>query len=380
MASPSAAFPATAPVIEFHRSVAGMCAARVRDALNPGTALFDRQLRDGRWDATLGTEDVTSTAIVLIGVHRAGVPPASIGLSPARTFEALAAQARRRAYPGGHGLVLWAHAAWDLWPARKLDAALGVTFDHPDGWVPRLTTMETAWLVSGLAHRARRGGGRPRDALARIAGVLRSRFDARSRLFRHADAAAPLAHRVRRWIANFADQVYSVQALSFASIVLGDSPSRDAAEACAARIVELQGPLGQWPWQYDVRRGCLASFFPVYSVHQHGMAPMALFALAAAGGKDHRDAVERSVAWISDNEAGVSMLDEHSGTIWRDVAPVESAAAKAARRVLIVAGRASPAPRSPRLAINRETRPYEWAWCLYAGAIAAGTPTGPHVV
>lgn len=371
--------PATAPVIGFHSSVAGMCAARLRDALNPGTALFDRQLRGGRWDATIGTEDVTSTAIVLIGVHRAGVTPASIGLSPARTLEALAGQARRRNYPGGHGLVLWAHAAWDLWSARRLDAALGVSCDRPEAWVPRITTMETAWLVSGLAHRARRGGGRSRDVLARIAGVLRSRFDAHARLFRHADAAAPIAHRVRRWIANFADQVYSVQALSFAAIVLGDSAARDTADACAARLVELQGPLGQWPWQFDVRRGRLASFFPVYSVHQHGMAPMALFALAAAGGADHRGAVDRSVAWIDANESGVSMLDEGAGTIWRDVAPEEGAAARAVRRAMILAGRAASVPRNPRPAINRETRPYEWAWCLYAGAIAAGTPAGPHI-
>ncbi len=33
-----------------------------------------------------------------------------------------------------------------------------------------------------------------------------------------------------------------------------------------------------------------------------------------------------------------------------------------------------------RLTVNRETRPYEWAWCLYAGAIAGGQTRERHVV
>jgi hypothetical protein len=35
---------------------------------------------------------------------------------------------------------------------------------------------------------------------------------------------------------------------------------------------------------------------------------------------------------------------------------------------------------SPVLKVNYETRPYEWAWCIYAAAIAGGKEKGPQVV
>jgi hypothetical protein len=372
---------ATEPVLNFHRRVRGMCIERLAQAFNPRTGLFDRQLRDGRWDVTRGTEDVTSTAICLIGLHRAGVSATMLGVSPGYSIAAAANSARRRDYPGAFGLVTWANAACDGMPARRLEAALGVSPLNPAPWLPRITTMEAAWCVGGLAHEALRRPARARDPLAAATRELLGRFDERTRLFRHSTAAAPFVHRLRRWIANFADQVYSVQALAFAAMILGDACPLAAADACASRLIELQGPLGQWPWHYDVRRGEIAGFFPVYAVHQHGMAPMTLMALAAAGGASGSAAIERSVAWILDNELHAPMLDAQAGTIWRDISPREGSMARWAHHARAVLGLrpkvvASHAP----LAVNRETRPYEWAWCLYAGAIAEGGRAAGHVV
>ena len=68
----------------------------------------------------------------------------------------------------------------------------------------------------------------------------------------------------------------------------------------------------------------MAQGFPVYSVHQHAMAPMALMTLAAAGGTDHRSPVKLSHEWIDKNEMHRSMLDHQAGTIWRDISPDSS--------------------------------------------------------
>jgi hypothetical protein len=365
----------------FYAQVQAMCAARLREALSPESALFSRQLRAGRWASTRGSEDVTSTAICLLGIHRAGIDPIRIDLVPHRTVDAMVNQGRRRRYPGAYGLILWANAVWDRLPTQELAARLGLPLWEPTRWVPTITTMEAAWVVSGLAHDVMRVGGPARDALADAVRALVSRFDQRTQLFWHCAPRAPLVQRVRRGVANFADQIYSVQALAFAAIVLGDVAILRVAEACASRLIEHQGPLGQWPWHYDPRDGGVTRFFPVYSVHQYGMAPMALAALAAAGAAPRTDAVERSVGWITNNELKIPLLDVKAGTIWRDIEPVERLGPKWIRQARSVIGvKSLMQTAGTELAINFETRPYEWGWCLYAGAIAEGDAAHGHVV
>ena len=374
---------ASEEVVSFHRKVGGMCVDRLRDALDPATRLFDRQLRDRRWDATIDTEDVTSTGICLVGLHRAGIDPARIGLQVRPTIEAMADALKRRQYPGGFGLVAWANAVWGELALDALAARCGVDLSDPRRFAAPLTTMETAWLLSGLVHEARRSGdARTRQAQAALRDELLGRYRARTHIFQHAGDQAPMRHRLRTHVANFADQIYSVQALAFTAIAEGNAAALAAADGSARRLVELQGSLGQWWWHYDPRSGSVAQGFPVYAVHQHAMAPMALMALAAAGGTDHRAAVDLSHRWIAHNELSVDLLDTGHGTIWRDIEPEESSLGRITRHSRSVLG-LTPADvtRAPgRLRVNHETRPYEWAWCLYAGAIASGTRQDRHVV
>ncbi|HEX9243397.1 MAG TPA: hypothetical protein VF875_13225, partial [Anaeromyxobacter sp.] len=139
-------------VVSFHRRVEVLCVARLRDALDPETQLFDRQLRHGLWDRTRGTEDLTGTAICLVGLHRAGVDPGAISLVPHHAIAALVERSRARRYPGALGLVLWANAVWDGLPLPRLLEALDVSQGRLGTAGAPLTTMESAWLVSGLAH------------------------------------------------------------------------------------------------------------------------------------------------------------------------------------------------------------------------------------
>jgi hypothetical protein len=359
--------------VSFHRRVEAMCIDRLRDALDPETQVFDRQLRHGLWDRTRGTEDLTGTAICLVGLRRAGVDPDAISLVPHHALAALVERWRERRYPGALGLLLWANAVWEGLPLPRLLEAL----DVPQGRLGEaggpLSTMEAAWLVSGLAHEWRRSG-HPWTKVAletALAGLL-SRQHPGTHLFEHATGEATLPHRLRRNVANFADQIYAVQAAAFAAPHVHPG-ALAAASACAVRLVSLQGDLGQWWWHYDPRAGMVAQPFPVFSVHQHAMAPMALLALAAAGGPDLRAARERSYAWMDANESGASLVDETAGTIWRCLERREPSVARVARHACSVAGlRSPPGGAEARLALNRETRPYEWGWCLYAGALAGG--------
>jgi hypothetical protein len=361
-----------------------LCTTSLLRSFDPDRQLFTRQIRAGRWCAIedhYPTEDLTSTAICLVSLHRAGVDTDHLGLVPEASLQALAALARARAYPGGVGLALWANAVWD---GLGIDAFLHQCGTSPSGVLaslPALTTMETAWLVAALAHEVARSPSPRTGGMLRAATQeLTTRFRPNAGVMAHASPDAPLLHRARASVANFADQVYPVQALAFASLALADGAPAVTAKLLAASLVARQGELGQWWWHYHARRGAVVRHYAVYSVHQHGMAPMALHALAAASDAHHHEAIARSLGWLDDNELGVSMVDPAAGTIWRSIEDVRRGAAHVGRTAAALAGRSATPPPPGSLELNRETRPYEWGWCLYAGAIARGRPAAGHLV
>jgi len=351
--------------------------ARLKDCVDPRSELLARQIRDGEWGATLGTESITSTAICLIGLSRAGIPPEEVMEDPAGCCSRLASRVGEENYPGGLGLVLWAGAALGVAAPLALLGEAGLDPAALEGTIPTLTTMEVAWMVSGLLHA-------PHPSLNRAVAIARRELEHRlgpeTLTFRHASSAAPWHHRLRGRVANFADQVYPLQALAFAAIALGDAKARELADRCAAHLVAAQGPLGQWWWHHDASTGRVIEGYPVYSVHQHSMAPMALRALAAAGGKAHADAVARSRAWLQANELGIDMTEPDTGIIWRSIERDESAFARRRRHVRILLARPAWDEAPPRLRLNREIRPYEWGCLLYSPAIEGGPAPSGHIV
>src|SRR5581483_9226727 len=91
---------------------------------------------------------------------------------------------------------------------------------------------------------------------------------------------------------------------------------------CANAVCLAQGNLGQWWWLYDSHNGQLSSHYPVYSVHQHGMAPMALFALEHASGQRFTESIYKGLQWAyGANELGASMRETAHNLIWRCIMP-----------------------------------------------------------
>jgi hypothetical protein len=350
--------------------------AQLRNCFDPASGLFARQIREGDWAAVLGTEAITSTAICMIGLDRAGVSVRAVAGNPTELLRRAAGRIRADGYPGGLGLVLWAGCALRAAAPLDLIGEAGLDPMAVEAAVPSLTTMEVAWLVSGLLH-----ADHPALAGATVTALRELQLrQGPSLAFRHASPAAPLRHRLRARVANFADQVYPVQALSFAALAHGGACWLPLAERAAGHLVARQGPLGQWWWHHDASTGQVIEPYPVYSVHQHSMAPMALRALAAAGGVNHGEAVHRSRAWLSANELGLDMQDAQTGIVWRSIERAEAGAARLLRRARIALGRPAAAEAPPRFALNREIRPYEWGWLLYARAIEDTMPPGNHIM
>jgi len=361
----------------------------IRDTFNPTEALWDRQLRAGVWAPTLGTESITSTLICLIGVDRwdAAAWP-SLGATPAAALRAARERLAGTPYPGGLGLLVWANALYGDADLEQVLRETGLDLGDRRTFSAGLTSMEASWLLSGLLHEySRRPATGTRDFVDAVLTDVHQRLDAAgSGLMPHATTRAPLGHRVRRHVANFADQIYALQALSFASMTIDSAGSYTRARTLGTRLLELQGPLGQWWWQYDSRTGTTADRYPVYSVHQHAMAPMALLAYSAAArerGDDPgiADPIRLSAGWEERNELGLSLV-EPGRTIWRSVEIEAGRLGRTARhaRVLVGRGAGEPTDRLPALVLNRETRPYEWAWHLYAQAILTGRERSLHLV
>ena len=102
--------------------------------------------------------------------------------------------------------------------------------------------------------------------------------------------------------------------------VRGRSEALEAASRCADRLAALQGDQGQWWWHYDWGKGAVVERYPVYSVHQHGLAPMALLELWEAGGPDHRAAVAHGLGWLVRHpETAADLIADEVGVVWRKV-------------------------------------------------------------
>ena len=72
------------------------------------------------------------------------------------------------------------------------------------------------------------------------------------------------------------------------------------------------------------------------------------------------------------------MVDVERSTVWRSVERVEPTVITNVRGGLEALGVAD--HRAAEVTLNRETRPYEWAWCLYAAAIENDLPRGTSLV
>ena len=165
--------------------------------------------------------------------------------------------------------------------------------------------------------------------------------------------------------------------MAYAFLRLAKETGSDRVHAMGLRIarklVELQGPQGQWGWLYHVPTGSVADYYPVYSAHQHSMAPAILLEAIDQGYDEFREPLRKSLRWIlGENEIASDMTDRKHSVIWRSVLrkginsswPIRSARAVS----VAYAGLDCGIEKRDRLVINKECRPYELGWALWVHA------------
>lgn len=331
-----------------------------------GTACFTRRFSSARVVAEPEGWSLRHTAITVLGVRHldlAGQRELLAGRTVGEVCDVLVDRLPSTASVGDAALTVWAAAACGH---DRLDRALDALdgLDADDG--PR-HVVDLAWTVAALvaARPARDVEARLDRARSRLIG---SRVGSRQ-LFPWATGPG-LIPGYRQHIGAFVDQAYSIQALARLHGSADDPEALAAADRCAERICALQGPAGQWWWHYDARTGGVVEGYPVYTVHQHAIAPMALLDLADAGGGRHPEAIRRGLSWLTaPPEVDDELVLDGPGLIMRKVG--RSDPRKIVRGLRAVGTGIAPGLRMraldrvwPPVTVGRECRPYELGWLL----------------
>lgn len=311
------------------------------------------------------------TIMTLLGLHKLE----SVGLhSPfdlKRLYESLVRDTNWVANAGDLGLLIWLTAKlapdWIDNICRSFD--LETTLNrYPDA--RQAKTMELAWFLAGLSHMVLAFPGKRRDLehLALRTYRLLDENKGKAGFFGHQATEKSAAGLIRGRIGSFADQVYPIYAMSKCAIAFHLGDAANSALECATAICEAQGDLGQWWWLYDALSGKVVCRYPVYSVHQDGMAPMALLALEEATNRDFSGPIYKGLRWIGgENERHQDLRDLSSLVIWRCLRPKNFRWTRF-KELLHFAFHLKGEQFRLRSQVVHECRPYELGWFLYAFA------------
>jgi hypothetical protein len=227
-------------------------------------------------------------------------------------------------------------------------------------------TRALAYFLAGIAHAKNRGRA-DSDLVDAAAGAYRLLLanQAASGLFRHVASPGPFRETASRWHGTFADQMYPIYALTTFARAFEIEEPLGPALYCANAVCALQGPMGQWWFLYDSRKGSVAARYPVLCAQQDGTAPLALLALEKASGQKFWKFVEKGLAWIAGaNELANDLRNLERGFVWDSIG-TRTRLASCWKSALNFLG-AVREPRQNGLAIRYEMRPDHFGWLLYA--------------
>lgn len=246
--------------------------------------------------------------------------------------------------------------------------------------------VELAWVLQACTLALHRD----KDLQSYIEPLMEEAKDRLLKLFRPQQSLFQRHNRpgfgqaISRRIACFADQVYPILALCTYGQFFEDNQCIEIAQKTVERICRLQGALGQWWWHYDTEEGKICEEYPVFSVHQDAMGPMAILASDKLTGQNHSREIERGLRWLwGQNELNECLVLYDAGIIWRDIEKRElTKISRSARALLCVANLRLLHTLAARsflgFRVNHECRPYHLGWILYAWADYDSRPNLPY--
>jgi len=235
----------------------------------------------------------------------------------------------------------------------------------PDGREAR--TAALSGFLAGISH-ARLSY---RDALPDLTDVAVDTYhlleanQGANGIFAHAGLPGLFQQPFSNRFGTIADQMHAIYALTtFARAFEIEEPLADALN-CANATRALQGDKGQWWFLYDKRSSRVVNRYPVFSIYQNGIAPMALLQLSEATGQNFDDAICSGLSWVAGaNELGVDLRDRQHGIIWDSIEPRSRITNFCEQALNFIQN--SGKSHDENLRIRFEARPDHFGWLLYA--------------
>lgn len=264
-----------------------------------------------------------------------------------------------------YGAALWAAADLGMIIPSQLLADVTAIVGNRKNW-NSFRAQDLGMILTGYVKQAER---EPQERWASTAHelfkFLIEQFSCPSGLF--FDAAV----RGRRQFSSFATHTYLTIACFAYGEWSGDRTALGLAEACTQKLMELQGPQGEWPWFFYTPAGRVVDFYEVYSVHQAGMAPAFLSYAERHGVPGATEALVKGFKWIfGHNQMKRSMLWKSEGLVCRsqvrkgELNNKYKRVARALTNALF--GRPAALIDPSQLELRLECRSYELGWLLYS--------------
>ena len=247
--------------------------------------------------------------------------------------------------------------------APALDASLARLETHLRRPVATQTVQDLAWALWGACSLARaRPSSSDRLLRATFESITSNLVVPSSRLPRHS------TRRYRRNLVSFGGLVYFLRAMHEYEQATGDDEARALFERGVRFAIDLQGPLGEWPWLMSGASGAIVDPYPVFSVHQDSMALLFLLPALDRGLPGTAEAISRSLAWcFGENELGIDFYVRDPFFAYRSIERVERAPRlRRYLRSLIPAPSRNSAFGVGDARLNPECRSYHLGWILYA--------------
>ncbi len=309
------------------------------------------------------------TIISLLGLHRYEIECGQSPIDVKATLAAFLQTGDNIDNIGDLGLLIWLSALAlpeqlnHIFSYFHIKQVLNKYRDARQG-----KTTELAWFLAGLSHSALVSEDNTKDLqdlASQTFKLIKRNYGGRG-IFGHSNKGT-FSGLIRGTIGCFADQVYPIYALAMFAKAYGNKDALKMALDCGQAICRLQGPFGQWWWHYDAVTGKIIGKYPVYSVHQDGMAPMALFTLSKISGVQFAKHIYRGLEWIiGNNELSFTLVDVSQNVIWRSF--YRKKHEMWFEEALSISGANNKGKNYDDLMILFECRPYHLGWLLYAFA------------
>jgi hypothetical protein len=324
---------------------------------------------------SLAPSDVFYTLNVLLGFSRLNNVPDGVDIPG--TFERNVLQLLKLPVAKyAFGMALWTSAELKLELPADVSRQLAALLSEKRNWW-NFRAQDLGMILTGIVAQGRADRKEWLRFADPLFAFLVERYRGGSELFFDAPSG------FRRRFASFASQTYLTLACYHYGEFAKNRRAIEIANACAQKLIDLQGPNGEWPWFFDAETGRVLDFYEVYSVHQYGMAPAFLECAEHHDVLGARNALIRGFKWVlGDNPLAKPMLIPQMHLSIRSQVRKHELRTNKLRMIRAVnnayLGRTSALIDPGKLRVRLECRSYELGWILWSFGRRSDLPQLTH--